>query len=152
MQPISNSQKGFTMFEALIYIALFAVVIGGGVISAYNIFEGQANIKAKAQREMELNFVMRKFDWALSGSEVTEPGPGDPIANSLQVLKDGDVYTFTVGGTDTIALKGKPLTTEQLNITDIWFEHVAGTPNVLNIGIEIDGNFLGTTTRYVRTD
>jgi len=153
-------EAGFTLLEALIYIALFVFVIGGSLATAYNIFEGSANIQAKAQREMELNFVLRKLDWMLSGSSIVNP-PAPPSGNppneddSLIVNKGGVQYTFATDGTDTATFQvgsppADPLTTDQLNITNLTFEHVAGTPDVMNITMTVNGEDIGPITRYVR--
>jgi hypothetical protein len=147
---VKKLNKGFTIFEALIYIALFTVIIGGSVASAYQIFAGTAQVQRIAERENELNFIMRKFDWALNGaSQVTEPSN-----DTLRVLKDGSVYEFTltsgvvsmtVGGTDTYELSN-----EWVDISDINFSIKGTSPKILEISMVVEGDTTGTTTRFVR--
>lgn len=150
-----NTQRGFTIFEALIYIALFAFLIGGGVISAFNLFAGSAAIKDNTQSEMELNFVLRKLDWVLSDSTILNPSSGNND-DTLIVNKGGSQYLVTVDGTDTMSITTGgtqyPLTTNRLDITNLDFEHVAGTPNVMNVTMTVNGRDIGPITRYVRTD
>lgn len=155
-----STQKGFSLIEAIIYIALFAFIIGGGMLSAFQLFDGQAEIQRKALSEAELNFVLRKLDWALNDSTVLTPSAGTPPGTGVGVqleVDNGERHTFAVDGSGTFShtigtgpgAETYPLTTI-LNITDIEFQHVLGTPRVVTILLEIDGESLEPVTRYVR--
>jgi hypothetical protein len=145
-----TSAKGFTLFEALIYIALFTLIIGGSIASAYQIFEGTAQVQNIAERENEINFIQRKLDWVLNGaSQVTEP-----TDDTLRVLKDGSVYEFTVnsgavtmtiGGTDTYELSNS-----WMDISDINFSLKGTNPKILEISMVVDEENIGTTTKFLR--
>jgi len=148
---------GFTLFEALIYIALFTLVIGGGVLSAYQIFDGQYRIQAMARNEAELNFVLRKLDWALSGAtSVATQNSGD----TLRILKDGDVMDFTREGETIVMIldpQGDPvkhnLPNRSLKVNDLDFTlNTLTVPHVLEITLTVDDEVIGPITRYVRTN
>src|SRR3989338_5692599 len=76
---------GFTLLETLIYLFLFAIVIGGGMIAAYNIIEGTDAAYNHVVLQEEANFLFRKISWALTGATAIST----PSATSLSVTKTG---------------------------------------------------------------
>lgn len=152
MRRVKLSQSGFTLFEVLIYIALFTFIMGGAILSSYQIFEGSAQVQALAEREVELNFVLRKIDWALNGATsvfVLNSG------TTLQVLRDGGkTYEFTeADGTITLEHVGTDeyiLTSSRLKIEDLSFAVVGGNPQQLEIRMTVDGDAVGPITRFIR--
>lgn len=150
---------GFTLIEAMIYIALFTFVIGGGILSAYQIFEGSARIQALAEEETEINFIVRKLDWALSGSEIVSPLPS--VAQpALTVNKGGTQYTFSrdasgvfqvsTTGWGTVPLTGSGISIDSMNF--VHFDGGIGEPNSMSYTFVVDGETIGPIIRYVRTD
>lgn len=61
--------EGFTLIETIIYLALFAIVIGGGLSAAYQIMESSAAGANYVVLEQEANFIFRKLHFALASSE-----------------------------------------------------------------------------------
>jgi hypothetical protein len=152
MHAIEYRQSGFTIFEALIYIALFTFIIGGSIASAYQIFEGTAQVKQIAERETELNFVLRKLDWALNGADNVSVLNG---GGTLQVLRDsGKTYEFSVtDGMVMLKLVGTDeyqLTNSGVDVSDIVFALSGSNPEILEITMVVDGESTGTTTRFIR--
>lgn len=149
---ISSKQSGFTIIEALIYIGLFAFIMSGAILSAYHIFEGSAQVQAMAERETELNFVLRKIDWALNGATtVSVLNSG----NTLRVLRDGgELYDFDTDGVAITLENGGEtydLSSPRLTISDMNFVlDTVSTPNILEFNMVVDGDFIGTTSRYIR--
>jgi hypothetical protein len=149
---VKSAQSGFSIIEALIYIGLFAFIMSGAIFSAYQIFEGSAQVEAMAQRETELNFVLRKIDWALNGAtNVSVINSG----NTLRVLRDGgELYDFETDGVAVILKNsGKTfdLSSPRLTISNMNLVlNTASTPNILEFNMFVDGKSIGTTTRYIR--
>jgi hypothetical protein len=149
MSAVTNKIKGFTIMEALIYIALFSFIISSGLFTALQIFEGSAQVQKIALREIELNFVLRKIDWILNDAvEVTIPS-----SNTLQVLHaDGQLYELISGGSLISLVKnGVPynLSTPRLNISDINFS-LSGTDNkLLEVTFTRDGQLLEPITYFL---
>jgi hypothetical protein len=169
MFSIEKKQKGFTLLEAIIYIALFAFVIGSGVISTYQIFDGQANIKTKARQEMEIDFVFHKLQWAMSESQIYEPDTLGEIHPYLQTIRDGRCYTFYVDESGVISLKsdlkcplpshfhpyftdGYTLTSSRLHIENLSVKKSAENPDVIKITMIINKKVVGPITYYARTN
>ena len=149
---ITISQKGFTILEALIYIALFTFIIGGGVLAAYQIFEGSAQIQEMARRESEINFMLRKLDWLVSGAD-----SGDILiaggGSQLIVTKGGNQYTIdTDDGTLTMEKGGDiyNITNYSVDISSVTLTETTGTPVILTIEMTVNGEDIGPIIRYIR--
>src|ERR1700757_2708202 len=102
----TNSKKnnsGFTLVEMIIYLALFSIVIGGGMICTYQIIQSTDAGTNHVALQEEANFLLRKVDWALTGantvSTVSSPA-------SLTVTKTGLTVVFTVSGTNMRLTRG----------------------------------------------
>jgi len=76
--------KGFTLIEVIIYIALLAFVIGAGVSSAYYLIESSANGKTETNIIAEAEFLLRKIDWAMTGAT-------DVNAGTMTITKGDDI-------------------------------------------------------------
>src|SRR4051812_4410040 len=81
---------GFTLIETLLYIGLFAIVIGGGMIATYQIIQSTEASKNHIILQEEANFLLRKVNWALAGATSVTAN-----ANSLVIVKN-------ISGTSTI--------------------------------------------------
>src|SRR3990167_4074727 len=81
-------KKGFTLIEVIIYIALFSLLMGSAFVVVYQLIEGSDKLSVKNTTQEEGNFVMRKFNWALTGiSSINSPSSG--TSNILKVTKYG---------------------------------------------------------------
>lgn len=83
----SESGAGFTLIETLVYIVLFAIVIGGGMTATYQIIQAtDANYNHVILQD-EANFLFRKIDWALIGIIGITTPPNTIPTNNLVVNK-----------------------------------------------------------------
>lgn len=146
--------KGFTLIESLIYIALFTLILSGGFATAYNLIEGTDRLNTRTVIIEESNFVLRKINWVLNGAETVTV----PSSNTLEVTKfDGKEYEITLDGTviEMSEVGGEtnvPLTTENVEVLSLNFEYLpadSGSPAGIISTINIDG-IISTTTRYIR--
>lgn len=80
--------QGITLIETLIYIALFILLIGGAMISAFYIIDSSENNKSDLSSTTEAQFLLRKIDWALTDSTITSPSGGSS-GSTLEVNKSG---------------------------------------------------------------
>lgn len=109
-------QRGVTLIETMVYLALFALIIGGAVLSAYQIFESSGRSRTRSMLTEEGNFLSGKMLWALSGAHAVDapaaPAAGAPCtqSNTLSVTKWDTtigVLVFAQSGGDlTLARSG----------------------------------------------
>ncbi len=110
-------QKGFTLIEVIIYIALFSIVIGGGMIAAYEIIQSTDSGTNHVIVEEEANFLLRKINWALSGA--TSPLSSLP-ASSLTVTKSGTPYIFDLNS-NNLRINNIILNSSSIKVSNLTF-------------------------------
>lgn len=140
-------QKGFTLIEVIIYIALFAFIIGTGVSAAYYIIESSAKGEAKTDTIAEGEFLMRKIDWALTGAN-------DVDATTQTITKGGSIVFDTDSSRVRITISGNReyLTSENVEVTDLQFVSIPASPprpEGVTINSTIDGRHF-EITKYLR--
>lgn len=166
--PLSAPRKfaGFTLIEAVIYIALFAVIIGGVVGVAYQIIQSSAVAQEQALVYEEANFLLAKINWALlSGDKkICQPAVGNS-SSDLDLRPDcalpDDQTVFASSGTDlSIKVGGGPV--ETLNSGSVKVENVefkqnssAGGQRVLQTVFRVTDKLTGkvqdiSTIKYLR--
>ena len=67
-----ENEKGFTIIETLIYLALFTILIGGVMISAYFIVQASSDSQQNTVIQEEANFLSSKIRWALNGATTVD--------------------------------------------------------------------------------
>ena len=135
-----TTYRGFTLIEAIVYLALFSILMGGGVVAAYNLFEAATHGGTRVMLQEESDFLMGKIEWTLSGVQaVTAPTAGTtggaltvvkwnpPAGNPLQVAKNGTDLTLSQGGATAVILNNT-----NVSITNISFNHIAGSGDGIN--------------------
>ncbi len=65
---INTYQRAFTLIETIIYLALFTIIIGGGMVATYQIIESSSDTYHHLELQEEANFLLAKIDWALVGA------------------------------------------------------------------------------------
>jgi type II secretory pathway pseudopilin PulG len=131
----SIAVRGFTLIEAIIYIALFSILIGGAVVAMYSIFEGREHNQTKAMMQEEGDYLIGKINWAVTGSSaITSPGVNttcvSPASCALTVTKwDGSIGSVDIrlsGATMTLARgvnAAVPLSNTDVFISNLSFTH-----------------------------
>lgn len=149
--------RGFTLIETLVYLALFALIIGGLVVAAYMLFETSDRNQTKAMMQEEENFLLGKINWALSGASIVSV----PVALSLLVTKyDGTIVTITASD-GTMTLNGTPLNNSNVTVSNLVFirTYAGGTnPESIEAGFTTSAKTptsiiiseIASTTRYLR--
>lgn len=153
--------KGFTLVETLVYIALFGILVGGFVVSAYGLFESNNRNLAKAMLQQEKDFVVGKINWALSGAQsVTVPAAG--ASGGTLTLTKYDGSTITLGlSSGAVTVEGSAITNSNVTVTKLVFIRTyagGASPESVEAGFTIstltqDGKSIyqtASTTRYIR--
>jgi prepilin-type N-terminal cleavage/methylation domain-containing protein len=145
--------KGFTLIEVLIYLALFTIVIGGGMVATYQIIQSADAGNNHIIMEEEANFLLRKINWALTGWTV--PSDITVTSSSLTINKSGG-QVFTYDSTNGILnLNSVPLNSSNTKVTALTFTNspsnsitAAFTLTTVQNGKNVTENF--STTKYLR--
>ncbi len=152
--------KGFTLVEVIIYLALFSLLMGTAFVTAYQLISDSGRLSVKNTTQEEGNFVMRKINWALTGVEtIITPTAG--TTPDLEVEKyDGNNITIERIGTkiwmEEDAGPDDFITTENVEVTDLDFEFIpsAGSSpdgiKAIAVITEDGKNFSFTITKYIR--
>ncbi len=91
--------KGFTLIEAVVYLALFGILMGGGIVAAYNTIEGLSRGQSHAMLEEEGVFIMGKINWALAGAQSVSLPASGTFGSQLSVNK---IVRVDAGGTAVV--------------------------------------------------
>lgn len=124
-----TNKSGFTLIETVIYIALFAIIIGGGMVATYQIIEGTDKVKIKTTIEQEANFILRKIDGVLTGASSSS------IAISPDELTIGGTTFSEDGG--NLEKNGTPLNISSVKISSLLFEEVSTNPDGIKVTFTI---------------
>ncbi len=121
-------KKGFTLIEVIIYIALFSILIGGVLVSTFQLVQTGSSLSSKTAVQDEGNFAIRKLSWALTG---LDPAYSPVVGGSLPCSQ-----TITVTKLD-------------YGPSEVTFRRDA-TYNALEIKEGTSGTFASTTTSNVK--
>ena len=136
-----NKSRGFTLFETVIYVALFGILLGGAVLSSFEIISSIGRSKKEALLEVEGNFLLSKVAWALSGSVwVTAP-----VYNSTTTMLGinviypiSDTYLISAGSNSLLFSKtgvaSESLVGNDVIVKNVTFFH-SGTSTVEYVAV-----------------
>jgi Tfp pilus assembly protein PilE len=151
------TKRGFTLIETLVYLALFALIIGGLVAASYLLFETSERNQTKAMLQEEQNFLLGKINWALSGATTTTV----TAPNALTVLRN-DGTTVTIGTSTTfMTINGSTVNNSDITLTRLLFIYTyagGANPESIEAGVTVStktptGSTISdaaSTTRYIR--
>lgn len=146
------TQRGFTLIEVIIYLAIVSLLIGSGIAAAFYIADTSEDNTSEINIEAEAHFLLRKIEWALTGSLITSPAPG-AIDASLVTDKGGAIGVITIDSAGGQArVNGTDITNDRVNIQDLAFIHVAPAgekPGGVDASFTINGKEY-KTTKYFR--
>lgn len=87
MKNILKKQSGFTLIELIIYLALFVIIIGGGMAATYQVVQNAEENSSQVFLQAEANFLLRKMDWALTGSKIIDPS-NENKSDKMTIIKN----------------------------------------------------------------
>lgn len=140
------TQRGFTLLETIIYLALFSLLMIGVLSTVYELLAGGTHNRASVAIQEEGTFVNRKISWALSGAtSVSVPDPKtltitrpDLGAQSpLQITESAGQMLISRGGGVPVPLTTSELAVENTNISMVPAQ--GGVPASINMQYEIKG-------------
>ncbi|MBI4050591.1 MAG: prepilin-type N-terminal cleavage/methylation domain-containing protein [Candidatus Doudnabacteria bacterium] len=120
-------QKGFTIIEVLLYLALFSIIIGGVMVATYQIIETSGKTQARVVIQEEGNFLHRKIDWALTGATDISVDSPTKVSITKPSLPPGEnplIFELLSGNLE-LARGSSPA--QILNSQNVVVNDVAGT-------------------------
>jgi len=131
MKKVKRKNKGFTLLEILIYLGLFAMLLGGAVIASYSIFESSGRNQTKSILEEEGDFILAKIRWALSGAQTVNSPVTNATSTFLSVVKwdtsiGNPVIVNPVGTNATLSRGANPaqtLNNSNVSVSNMIFTH-----------------------------
>ena len=137
---LTKNKSGFTLFETMIYVALFGILVGTAVLSSFEIISSIDRSRKEALLEIEGNFLLQKVAWALSQSTSVHAAAYGATSTSLLVhvlYPTLDTFLFTADSSSLlfskVGTRPEPLTSGDSRVVDVSFL------------------YSGTTTEYVTT-
>ena len=120
-------QSGFTLIEALVYIALFGLFMTGAIVAAYNLSEGSGRAQARAMLKMEGDFLLRKIELLCrDSSEVASPTVNASGTTLVVLRPDGSTVRVSLVG-DNLQLDSgdgpQRLADGDVRVTELVFQH-----------------------------
>jgi type II secretory pathway pseudopilin PulG len=140
-----HNSRGFTLIEALIYIALLGLIMTGAVATSYQLAESEASLASDHRVQEEGNFVINKLQWALSGAQTVSAPTAWGSALSLTRYDGISVDVRLTGGAVEIRENGGSyavLTTSNVTVSDLSFHYLpasGNTPAGVEASTTIDG-------------
>ena len=149
MTANKSTNKGFTLIEVIIYIALFSLLIGTALITAHQLIQDAGNINSKNNTQMEGSFVLSKLNWALTSASTFHISSGvlhiDRYdSNQIDIQLAGGKINMT----ESLGFAGN-ITTGNVSVSNLTFTTISGTPKGITVTATIDGKDF-TITKYIR--
>ena len=114
----SHGESGLTLIEALIYLALFTIVIGGLVTSSYAFIESSDRNEAQAMLQMEQDFLVAQVNRIIHTAASISMPVTNTSATTLVVSEfDGTSRTLGVAA-GNLLMNGKILNSSNIFISN----------------------------------
>jgi type II secretory pathway pseudopilin PulG len=147
---IISKQKGFTLLETLVYIALIMFVMGAGIAGAYYLIDSSDSDNAEINTLAEAEFLLRKIDWVLTGvNTINVPAPGSDAPklsvnktvgpNPIEIETSSEQAQIKRGGGPTEILTG-----DRVKITGMKFtliDNLAPKPDAVKAEFYADSKY-----------
>ncbi len=159
-----NKNRGFSLLEILIYIAIIAVVtsIIGGVF--LNFAKGKARAETRTEVDSNIQFVLNKIHRSvLAASEVITPAAAGDTSESLVLTISGTTVTYCVVNNQVYRSSGAAcdenadlITSDTVTIDNLTFTRLENTNPVLaktvvNIRTSLTSSYNSTSPDYQYT-
>ena len=156
----SSRKNGFAIIEVVVYLALFSIIIGGGMVAVYQIIQSTDAGENQVILQEEANFLLRKINWSLTGADTVDV----PSSTSLSVDKPGmPTLLFDLNSSNLRLKTGSDpaviLNSESISVSGLSFSKTvsSGKPDAIATAFTLttvqNGRNMSqefTTTKYLR--
>lgn len=147
----SSPSRGFTLIEALVYLALYSLVMGGFLTALYAITESGERNRSIAILEEEGNFVLAKIEWQIARSRSVEEPASEGGTLSLLLENGARAAADLRGGYVRLREGGgafRPLNNPDTAASGLRFEHVRASAYGAPIeGVDVSFALHATTSQ-----
>jgi len=147
---IFPNKKGFALIEMIIYIALFSIMIGGLVVSAFQLMQSGNKTSSRIVVQEEMNFVLKKIDWAITGASdisVSVDQKKLTITNSNLTVSPTTIEFDDAN--NRIKMNNEDITTVNVHIDRLIFTYIPPVGLYFK-GVKVDVAINGQTTTLTR--
>ncbi|HVM73268.1 MAG TPA: prepilin-type N-terminal cleavage/methylation domain-containing protein [Candidatus Paceibacterota bacterium] len=146
-RPYSH-RSGFTLIETLVYLALYALIIGGALTAVYSMIESSARNEATAMTEEEGDYLLAKIDMTI-GDTASVRVPNSS-GDTLSVVEfDGTAVTLNNCGTGLCRTEGtavpQRLNNSDVSVSKLTFTYIHATSDGFDPA-RVSASFLLTAT------
>lgn len=142
--PASRKSSGFTLIELILYVALVSIFISGAILFAWDLILGNAKSAFEREVNQNLRFSAKRISYeirqaaAINSLSSTDLCVSSAIAarNPTRVYRSGGQLRLAWGGgsSDCTAMTNdRPLTSNQVSVTDLEFTDLSASPDSQNI-------------------
>ena len=136
----TRKNHGFTLMEVIIYIGLFALLMGGALVATYQLLEGGGRNQAAVSIQEEGTFIYRKINWALSGATDASINGTSTLIVQRPDLGQASPLVFDVNGTNIRLTRGNNSSTV-LNRSSSPVSNVVFTVSNTDNATSVTANF-----------
>ena len=150
--------KGFTLIETILYIALLSLLIGGALFVSFNLIDNSSAIRIKFITEEEVGFILKKINWALTGVQtINSPSPGT-TSSSLSITRFGlpafqNPLVFSASSGMVMMTRGSgtavEISSDNVTVQNLLFTRTTSTPEAVRVDFSIN-NVSSSMTKYLR--
>ena len=111
-------KNGFTLLEAIIYVAIFSLMLSGALLVTYQLIVSSERGASNNGLEAEANFLLRKINWLVEGATTLNISQPDV----LEITNHGQTFILTLDPTiQALTLDGQPLNNSRTKISELQF-------------------------------
>ena len=128
------NSAGFTLIETIVYICLVSFIVSSALITTYQILDSQSALKEKIEIEEEMNFLIRKLSWALSGLGTINQPAANTTSTILSINKinySQNPLVFDLNSDNMRLKRGTAgaiiLNSSTVALENLLFEHIAAS-------------------------
>lgn len=158
MRHKNTHQKGFTLIELILTIALAVIVITSVSLFVIDILKTRAKSTSVAEVQQNVRFTMNKISYYIRNTEgginagSSSFSPTDPGTLYLEMGAGAadDVVIDVVSGRVRVTVGGGSsefLTSDEVNVNSLVFTNNTASGSPRNIGVELDVEFNNPSNR-----
>lgn len=148
------SNRGFTLIELILYMAIVTIVMGALIPFAWNVIGGSVKSSAEQEVSSQARFVSEKIKYEIrNASSINEPLPGTSgsVLNlnsspSTVISLNSDKVQISDDGGAATNLNSNDTSVSGLTFTS--YESADGKTKHIQFSFTIDDNYTGTRQEY----